>query len=76
MKLEVKPRTAKKADPRNSYLQSSRVSHISLSSAGSKSIKKESRLDKIMKLKVSKPQTQSTLKNYQPMRRERAMSNK
>lgn len=76
MKLEVKPQTSNKIDPRNSYLQSSRVSYASVSSVGSKSIKKETRLDKIMKLKVSKPQTQSTLKNYQPVRRERAASNK
>ena len=76
MKLEVKPKTAKKVDPRNSYLQSSRVSQASISSAGNRSVKKESRLDKIMKLKVSKPNTQSTLKNYQPMKKEKLTSNK
>lgn len=76
MKLEVKPKTVKKVDPRNSYLQSSRVSQASISSAGNKSIKNESRLDKIMKLKVSKPNTQSTLKNYQPVKREKVASNK
>ena len=76
MKLQTKPKTTKKLDPRSSYLQSSRSSIVSAASSPHKSIKKESRLDKIMKLKVSKPQAQSTLKNYKPVKREVSMSSK
>lgn len=76
MKLNAQVKSTKKIDPRSSYLQSSRSSITSLSSGGNKSVKKESRLEKIMKLKVSKPQTQSTLKHYEPVKRQKSQVNK
>ena len=79
MKLQTKSKTkvgvSKKLNAQ-SYLQSSRSSLASVSSGGSKSLKPESRLEKIMRQKVNKPQIQSTLKNYEPVKREKSLSSK
>ena len=76
MKLKVKPVGEKKHKTKVSYLSSSKTSlNSSLSSLEkSNSRQLESRLDKIMKLKVHKPKVDSTLKNYEAAKNERKLS--
>jgi len=76
MKLKVKPITKKKEMTKNSYLSSSKTSLNSSRSSVERSnfIQLESRLDKIMKLKVHKPKVDSTLKNYEAPKIERKLS--
>lgn len=87
MKLKVqKPDPNREKSRRNSYMQSSLNSSFNSSLDGSfadfstktphkQSEKKLTRYEKIMKLKVSKPQVQSTLKNYKPEKSSKKLIN-
>jgi hypothetical protein len=75
MKLNVKPAYRPKKNPQQSFLNTSQSSLDSFTSEKeNKRQNKQSRLEKIMNIKVTKPQVSSTLNHYKPVKRARSIS--